>query len=478
MIFKQKKLNIKCVVMAMGLLILFQATTNASNPVEKLIMPIMEPVLIKALKAQNLRIKCSVNDHFAAHTPVSVVFFYPKPIPSETIVHALENVLSTFSIFAGTLTEEEGQLYINCNNQGVLVQGVHSDRSLFQQLAHFDEMKSSFVELINPSKTVKQQGPLLTIKLSYYNDGMAIGYCWHHSLGDMATFMEFIKALSSFARGQSYNPPIIVEDRQGYLQNFVYRADCMPQLKCLSWMDLLRCVPTYFSSKKSVYLYFTHSELESLRSALSEQVGQKLSRNDVLCAHLIHMLARCRNDDATEQYASVITNTRSRTGMPLHVLGNYLGAITIQSNKSQTKDALASSIHKAVKEFRPDDPVQVLKVIEQQGGMKSIKWMIPPVFLPQYKNLIITNWSNFGVYSIDFGVVSPHLFLSIGESPMPWISCIVEGFNNRGLLAMLILPNSVANRLTEPDMLKQIHQYQDQMTPEEELVLQQNMWCM
>jgi len=441
-------------------------------------------MFVKALqeKNQKLRITCSVNDHIASHAAVSVVFFYPKPISPKTIIHALENVLNDFPLFAGVLIEQQGQLHIDCNNQGVLVKEVYENCSLFQQLSSFDKTTpSTFVELITPSKTVKQQGPLLTIKLSYYTDGMAIGYCWHHAVGDMSSFMVFLKALSAFAKNQSYSSPIIIKDRERYLQEFVRQSKNIltntPQLKYISWMDTFRFIRAFFSWKKAVYLYFTHNEVESLRSALSEQVGEKLSRNDVLCAHVLNTLAQCRDDDASEHYASIVTNIRPRIGMSLQVLGNYIGAVTIKSTQRDDIYSRARNIHASVKNFKPDNPSQVLDLIQKNGGIKNIKWMLPPLFSPQYKNLIITNWSNFNVYSIDFGVVSPYLFLPTGEAPIPWLSCIVEGFNNTGLLVALVLPSSVAEQLTQPDVLEQIHHYRGQLSPEDEHILLKNPWC-
>lgn len=425
-------------------------------------------LLIKALHPRSLRIKCSINDHFSSSMPVSVAFFYSKQIPKETIIQALEHVLDDFPLFAGVIQEEQGQLYIHCNNQGVALTIVHLDK-LFDLQRHDP---STFVELIDPKKALRQQTPLLTIKLSYYQEGMAIGYCWHHSLGDMATFMEFVKALSAFAKGQSYNPPLIAEDRNQYSQNTSLPMGNKASLKRLNWIDILRFFRHVISPKKAFYLYFTQNEIESLRAATSEKVGYKLSRNDVLCAHVLTLLAKCRHDTANKHYASVIVNSRSRMGFPPNTLGNYLGAITVAFTKPPTIDFLANNIHQAVKQFLPDHPSAALNFIEKNGGIRNVKKIIPHEFLPEYKNLIISNWSNFGVYTIDFGTAFPTLFLPVGKAPLPWLSCIVEGFHNQGLLVSLVLPKKLAKRFTTPMMLQQLHQYRpiSEETPQKHLL--------
>ena len=387
--------------------------------------------------------------------PVSVAFLYPKQIPKETIIQALEIVLSDFPLFAGVILKKQGQLYLHCNNQGVLLTTAYLDKP-------FDFQKhdpSTLVELIDPKKALRHQSPLLTIKLSYYNEGLVIGYSWHHSLGDMATFMEFVKALSASAKGQSYPQPLIVEDREQYLQNASLPINGKAALKCLNWIDILQFFRHIISPKTALVLYFTQNEIESLRASMSEKVGYKLSRNDVLCAHVLTLLAECRNDAASKHYASILTNSRSRMGLSLNALGNYLDGIPITFTNSSTIDSLANNIHQAVKHFLPDPPSATINFVEDNGGIKNIKKIIPHAFLPEYKNLIISNWTNFGVYKIDFGITPPTLFMPVGKAPIPWLSCIVEGFNNQGLLVALVLPKKLANRFIDPTMLERLHQY-------------------
>ncbi len=72
-------------------------------------------------------------------------------------------------------------------------------------------------------------------------------------------------------------------------------------------------------------------------------------------------------------------------------------------------------------------------------------------------------WSNFSVYSIDFGIAEPYLFLPIGQDLVPWVSCIVEGFENKGLLVSLLLPAKTMNRFIQSDMLQYIHRYRKEI---------------
>jgi len=75
--------------------------------------------------------------------------------------------------------------------------------------------------------------------------------------------------------------------------------------------------------------------------------------------------------------------------------------------------------------------------------------LIPESILPEVNHLIVTNWTHFDVYSIDFGVASPYLFLPIGRTPLPWAACIVEGSDNQGLLVTLVVPSMVAKQIKQ-----------------------------
>jgi hypothetical protein len=428
----------------------------------------MQVFLVKALEHQQQSIKCSLNDHFVSCTPVPVVFFYRAIIASNLIVEALQKVLQDFPIFAGILVKRSHQLYIDCNNQGVQVKITHSDTSLFQILSNIKHLqKATFVDLINPTQTFRKHMPLLNIKLSYYSDGMAIGYCWHHSVGDMSTFMEFLKAISACAQGKNYQKSLIVEDREDYLKQWVTnqiqitREKQSTNLKYLTFTDIFYFLKQIFLPKRSVYLYFNNDEIENLRETLSNKVGQKLSRNDVLCAHLLDLLTICRKDDSTRHNTTIVVNIRTRIGILTNVLGNYLGAVSVSFLKSNNVEVIARDINLSVKNFLNNSFHfnETQEFVQKCGGIKKINRIIPEAFLPKNKNLIISNWTNFGVYSIDFGICIPYLFLPVGETPLPWVSCIVEGFDNEGLLITMVLPSKVGKQLEHPSICSRIHSY-------------------
>jgi Transferase family len=146
------------------------------------------------------------------------------------------------------------------------------------------------------------------------------------------------------------------------------------------------------------------------------------------------------------------------------LLGNFLDTVSVQIEKSQPLQTIASTIHSAVKNYQ-FDYADLTEFIRKAGGSKKIHRIIPKALLPQEKNLLISSWANFGAYSIDFGIEAPFLFLPVGKSPLPWVSNIVEGPNNQGLLVTLILPTTATQRLLHPDNLIYLHRFRSRKSP-------------
>ncbi len=420
-------------------------------------------VFVQANEHKDLKIQCSLTDHFTFQKAVSTVFFYPKHIDKEIIIKAVQHTLKDFPLFGGVLKENQGQLSIDCNNQGIGLTSVHSDLQLSELLSDFPNLSSTtFVNEVNPQETLKTGSPLLKIKLSYFSDGMAIGYSWHHSVGDMASFMEFLKALSASAKNQGYLAPLLLEDRETLSQTESTQGSSKNTqslgLKRLDSMDIFRFIKQGCSPTQTIYLYFTDEELESLRRTLNANAKQHFSRNDVLCAHILELVSKCRDDTASTQHASIVINCRPRLGIPTNTLGNLIDTVSLQLPKFSTAGTFANKIHESVQNYS-HDPITTKEFVKEHGGIRQVKWIVPKEFLPQYQNLIFTSWANFGPYAIDFGVVNPDLFLPVGNVPLPWVARIVEGYNNQGRLVALTLPSNVAKSLMQPEMLQEIHKY-------------------
>ncbi len=94
--------------------------------------------------------------------------------------------------------------------------------------------------------------------------------------------------------------------------------------------------------------------------------------------------------------------------------------------------------------------------------MKHQKRFVPTGIDPINRTLLISNWSNFGIYDVVFKESEPYCFTPLEDTPVPWISILADGFSNSGLMYTALLPNALAKAFMQKENVKYIHQYRDQ----------------
>ncbi len=61
-------------------------------------------------------------------------------------------------------------------------------------------------------------GPVCKVRVTHLaDDATAIGFSWHHAIGDMQTLMHLMNAWTAAAAGKPIAEPLIVENRAAYL---------------------------------------------------------------------------------------------------------------------------------------------------------------------------------------------------------------------------------------------------------------------
>lgn len=445
----------------------------------------VEKFLVRAEHHVSQIVVCSIADRLIQNLPVSVVFFYRKSIESDVLINSLKKVLSDFPIFAGTLKNINNDLCIDCNNSGILFSVVRTDLTIDRMLEEFPRIdKQKLVDIINPKQSIASQSPVMTIKLTYSAcGGMIIGICWHHSIGDMHTFMQLMKAWSNLTNQQEYVVPIIPEDRDKYLQ-----AKLEPNDRAISSVRYLRIgallklgLYMLLQAQNNIALqfYFSDSELNNMKQDLSEKANLKLSKNDVLCSHLFEIISELDGGnspkerlDQRSKCLAIAVNYRSRLELPQNILGNFASIVNISASQHVDPVRLSQNIREAIDNFKElhMDFFATTKYINENGGVKKIERFIVKGIDPIEKNLLVTNWTNFNVYDVIFGEVQPFYFTPVGNMTIPWLSVINEGFANNGLIYSVILPKKLAKILIQDDNLQRIHKYRDRQEVMPELV--------
>lgn len=428
----------------------------------------MEQVMIKAPEHTQQLIACSMGDEMLRGAVVSVLFYYKRQVAKDVLCDSMQHVLSDFPIFAGRLTNKGNHLHINCNNQGVMVITRTVDKTIDQALfgASRPENKGA-VKLINPRKCIRKQDPLLTIKISYYAcGGMAIGICWHHSIGDMATFMCFMRAWSDRANGKEYKAPLIVEDRREWMIKNVLDKDtnknALPSVKYYGLFDLIKFIGyMILKARKSVPIkfYFSDAELKNMKSAMSDKSGMQLSVNDVLCAHIYSSITQL-DTFVQERALYVAVNMRPRLGLPEHIAGNMVPSLHLDFNNAPDPIEIAMDLRKKLNNYEAHLNMQAtIKYIKENGD--NLKRYLPRAFDPVNRKMLMSNWSKYGVYDISFSGRKPFYFTPAADLQLPWLSTIIEGFDNKGRIFTCCFPEKLANELVSTNGLEMMHQYRD-----------------
>lgn len=411
------------------------------------------------------QIQCGLQDQMLETFPVPVALFYEMTLDPERLRSALAQVLDDFTPFAGVVRRHGPELFVECDNGGVAFTAVESSAQLREALEWLgDTRRFDLVDMIDPRTSRSRGAPALKIKITSFRDGgTCVGACWHHSVGDMQTFMLLLQAWSGAISGQAWRKPVIVEDRDAYFERNVADEAHGIGVRKLGLGEALKFgfyLATSARDRPPIRVYFSPEEIAAMRDAYGAESGARLSMNDVVTAHMGVLVAE-RDPIRRTRYLSVTVNCRSRVGLPAELFGNFLGSIDVPLEPGASAHATAAEIRRRVDTFAQDyvNLRSSLRFVQENGGARHVRRFIPRALDPMAGNLNTTNWSRFGVGDVTFGSQSPLLFAPIGDAPMPWVSAISDGFANQGAVWSALLPRSIVGALTSPAGRAAIHRF-------------------
>ncbi len=113
----------------------------------------------------------------------------------------------------------DGTMRIRCEGQGVPFTSVSSGRTLREAIRSASRDGGLWlVDPVNGATARWGLGPLCKVRVTHLaDDATAIGFSWHHAIGDMQTSMHFMNAWAAAAADKPLAEPLIVEDRAAYL---------------------------------------------------------------------------------------------------------------------------------------------------------------------------------------------------------------------------------------------------------------------
>lgn len=287
----------------------------------------MSTQLIQPLRPQRFEIRCNVGDVIVANLAVHIVFFFRRQLDARALSSAFAQALTTLPLFAGRMAAGHGRMRIRCAGQGVPFTVTSSARTLAEAIRSASADTGDW--LVDPvsGPTVRWGlGPLCKVRVTQLaDDATAIGFSWHHAIGDMQTAMHFMNAWAAAAAGQPVAEPLIVEDRAAYLDEHLPPDGARePGVRCLRFAEFARSA-VYMAkdarTQRTLSLYFSDDEIARMRDAYGNRM--RLSANDVVCAHMSESLMNA--DPAVDhRRLAIAVNVRKRCGLDPMLVGNIL----------------------------------------------------------------------------------------------------------------------------------------------------------
>ena len=431
-----------------------------------MVAPLTMPVstkLMRPLHAERLEIRCNVGDAIVANLAVHIVFFFERHLDTGALTRAFARALTNLPIFAGRMTVVDGRMAIRCEGQGVPFTSVSSGRTLRDAIGSVSA--DSGLWLIDPVNGATARwglGPLCKVRVTHLaDDATAIGFSWHHAIGDMQTSMHFMNAWAAAAADKPLAEPLIVEDRAAYLDEHLPADGARePGVRCLGLAEFARSA-LYLAKdarkQRTLSFYFGEDEIARMRDAYGNRM--RLSANDVVCAHVSEALMKA--DPAVDRRTlAIAVNARDRCGLDPMLIGNIITTLNVDLRRGEAASSIAERIRHNVDHFADEhcDMRINQQFLDVAGAWRAARCVIS-AFNPARWNPVITNWSGFGAYRIQFEDAFPSYYTPVMKLPVAGGGALMQGADGRGLAFQMSLPPRDFEATSSPAIREHLHRF-------------------
>ena len=260
----------------------------------------------------------------------------------------------------------DGTMRIRCEGQGVPFTCVSSGRALREAIrSTSDDTGLWLIDPVNGATARWGRGPLCKVRVTHLaDDATAIGFSWHHAIGDMQTSMHFMNAWAAAAAEKPLAEPLIVEDRAGYLNEHLPADGARePGVRCLGLAEVARSV-LYLAKdarkQRTLSLYFGEDEIARMRDAYGDRMRSsvpgrsapalRLSANDVVCAHVSEALMKA-DPGVDRRTLAIAVNARNRCGLDPMLVGNIITTLNFDLRRGEAAGSIAERIRHNVHHF-------------------------------------------------------------------------------------------------------------------------------
>ena len=426
----------------------------------------MSTHLVRPERPSRIEIRCNVGDAIVANIAVSIVFFFERRLDTDALRRAFESALTTLPIFAGRMAPvslRDGHMRIRCGGHGVPFTSSTSERTLREAiLAASTDDGRWLVDPVNGATARWGFGPLCKVRVTHLaDDATAIGFSWHHVIGDMQTLMIFMNAWAAAASGKPLAAPVMVEDRAAYLDARLPADGARePGVRCLGLGETARSA-LYLAKdaprQRTLSLYFGEDEITRMRATYENRT--RLSANDVVCAQVSEALMKAE-PAVDRRTLAIAVNVRSRCGLDPLLVGNIITTLNVDLRRGEATGSIAERIRHHVDHFADDhcDMRTNQRFLDDAGAWRGAR-CVSTAFDPARWNPLISNQSGFGVYRIRFEDTFPSYYTVLMQLPVAGLGALAEGVDGRGQVFQMALPPKEFEVMSSPAMREYLHRF-------------------
>jgi hypothetical protein len=419
--------------------------------------------LIRPSQTQRLEIRCNVGDVMVANLAVHIVFFFERHLDTGALTRAFGHALTNLPIFAGRMAMVHGTMRIRCEGQGVPFTSVSSGHTLRDAIRSASEDNGLWlVDPVNGATARWGRGPVCKVRVTHLaDDATAIGFSWHHAIGDMQTAMHFMKAWAAAAADKPLAEPLIVENRAAYLDEHLPADGARePGVRCLGLAELARSA-LYLAKdarkQRTRNFYFGEDEIARMRDTYGTRM--RLSANDVVCAHVSAALMEA-DPTMDRRTLAIAVDARNRCGLDPMLVGNIMTTLNVDLRHGEAASSIAERIRHDVDHFVDEhcDMRINQKFLDAAGAWRAAR-CVSTAFDPARWNPIVTNWSGFGVYRIQFEGAVTSYCTPLMKLPVAGLGALLEGPDGRGLVFQISLPPKEFAATSSPTIGEDVHRF-------------------
>lgn len=426
----------------------------------------------RAVRPSNVEpfdIRCGASDALVANLAVHVVFFFARRLDTTALSRAFTRALETLPLFAGRMSWARGGMLIRCAGQGVPFTHVSSELTMNEAIRSVaDDGGLWLVDRVDGIRARWGWGPVCKVRVTHLaDDTTAIGFSWHHALGDMQTAMYFMNAWADAGAGRPPAQPLIVEDRGAYLDERLPAETARePGLRCLGLAEVARTAVHLARAARglrTVRVYFGEDEIARMRADFASRTSgdRRLSVNDVLCAQIAETITEV-DPEVDRRTLAIVVNARNRCGLDPMLIGNIIAVLKLDVGRGEAASSIAQRVRQAVDDFTTEhcDLLTNQRVLDDAGPWRST-WCASTILDPDRWNQVLTNWSGFGVYRLRFEDTPTFFFTPVIDRPVAGIGLLVDGAGGRGLFAELFLPAREFETISQPRFRERLHRFRE-----------------